>query len=401
MNRPASPGDIPEAGHPVFSGMFDRVACWENLLSAYKKASRGKRSRPDVAAFEYRLEDNLLALRRELRDKTYRPRPYTTFTIFDPKERVISAAHFRDRVVHHALCNLIQPVFEKNFISDSYANRKGVGTHKALDRCQQFSRKYKYVLSCDVTQYFPSIDHAILKEILFRKIADPDVAWLVEEILDSGTGILDWAYDMVFFPGDDMFALCRLRGLPLGNLTSQFWANVYLTPFDHFVKRELRCPAYLRYVDDFLLFSDSKPQLWRFKSAIETRLARYRLTIHQTEVRPVAEGIGFLGFRVFPQRRAVKRGKGIRYRRRMKQLIERFLAGELPEETVAASIAGWANHASFANTIDLRKGLLHIRGASLFSKCLIPFSYDYCGCEFHSDFVAGVVQETSLWKNGK
>ena len=215
--------------------MYSQLCSWDNLCLAYHRAAKGKRGQPIVAQFEYRLEDNLIQLQRELAAQTYRPGPYHSFYIHEPKRRLISAAPFRDRVVHHALCNLIEPLFERSFSADSYANRVGKGTHRALDRCQQLARRYKYVLQCDVRQFFPSIDHTILRYILARKIDDPDVTWLVDRILDSGAGVLSEAYDMVYFPGDGLFAANRPRGLPIGNLTSQFWANCYLNPFDHFV----------------------------------------------------------------------------------------------------------------------------------------------------------------------
>ena len=206
--------------------MYTQLTSWDNLLLAYRKAAKGKRGHPNVAAFEYYLEDNLLALQRELYAFTYRPGPYASFTIHEPKRRLISAAPFRDRVVHHALCNIIEPLFERTFIGDSYANRAGKGTHRALDRAQQFARRYRYVLQCDVEQFFPAIDHAILRRILARKIGDERALWLCEQILQSGVGVLAEAYRMTYFPGDDIFAVERPRGLPIGNLTSQFWGNV-------------------------------------------------------------------------------------------------------------------------------------------------------------------------------
>ena len=339
--------------------IYPYLCSWPNLLLAYRKAARGKRGKAAVAAFEYRLEDNLLQLQRELSDRSYRPGPYTSFYVHDPKRRLISAAPFRDRVVHHALCNVIEPLFERSFIEDSYANRVGKGTHRALDRCQQFARRFRYVLPCDVRQFFPSIDHAILKTILARQIADPDVLWLVERILESGVGVLSEEYTMVYFPGDDLFAACRPRGLPIGNLTSQFWANCYLNPFDHFVKRELRCRGYLRYVDDMLLFADDKRTLWEWREALIERLARLRLTIHQERAhpRPVSEGIPFLGFVVYPHERRLKRRKGVAYRRRLKRLIAGFAAGQVAQERVTASVRGWVNHARYGNTWRLRRAL--------------------------------------------
>src|SRR3990170_2196344 len=213
--------------------MYQQLFSWENLLLAYRKASKGKRGQANVAEFEYRLEDNLLQLQRELREKIYEPGNYYSFYIHDPKRRLISAAPFRDRVVHHALCNLIEPVFERSFVADSYSNRAGKGTHRALQRAQDYARRYPYVLQCDLRQFFPSLDHQILRGILARKIQDAGVIWLIERILESGVGVLSEQYDMVYFPGDDpatgsgqgLFAALRPRGLPIGNLTSQFWAK--------------------------------------------------------------------------------------------------------------------------------------------------------------------------------
>ncbi len=350
------------------ASLYARIHTWDNLLLAYRKASKGKRSKEPAARFEYHLEDNLITLQDELRTKTYHPGAYSSFYIHEPKRRLISAAPFRDRVVHHALCNVIEPIFERSFIHDSYANRVGKGTHRALDRAQRYARRYRYVLPCDVRQFFPSIDHAILRDILARKIRDPDTMWLIDRILESGVGVLSEEYQMVWFPGDDpstgsgqgLLAAERPRGLPIGNLTSQFWANCYLNPFDHFVKRELRCQGYVRYVDDMLLFGDDKDQLWAWKRAIVARLARLRLTIHEecAQVRPVTEGFPFLGFVVYPHKRRLRRRKGVAYARRFRVLVREYAAGRLPLERVTASAQGWANHARFGDTLGLRRAVL-------------------------------------------
>jgi hypothetical protein len=339
--------------------MYDQLCTWDNLLLAYRKASRGKRGQPNVAAFEHRLEDNLLALQYELLNRTYQPGPYTSFYIHEPKRRLISAAPFRDRVVHHALCNLIEPIFERSFIADSYANRLGKGTHRALDRCQQFARRYRYVLQCDVRQFFPSIDHALLRARLARKIPDTDILWLIDRILASGQGVLSEAYTPVVFPGDDLFAALRPRGLPIGNLTSQLWANVYLNPFDHFVKRELRCAAYVRYVDDLILFGNDKVQLWDWKAAMQERLAALRVAVHPgAQPHPVAEGVPFLGFRVFPHARRLKRRKGLYFQRRFTQLCDAYAGGSLSFEQLSACVHGWVNHVRYAHTLGLRRAVL-------------------------------------------
>jgi retron-type reverse transcriptase len=334
--------------------MYDQLCSWDNLLWAYRRASKGKRGQSPAAIFEYRLEDNLLQLQRELQTQTYRPGAYHSFYIHEPKRRLISAAPFRDRVVHHALCWLIEPRFERAFIGDSYANRVGKGTHRALDRCQEFARQFRYVLPCDIKQFFPSIDHAILRDTLARKVDDVRGLWLIERILASGVGVLAGEYTPVYFPGDDLFAINRPRGLPIGNLTSQFWANCYLNPFDHFVQRELQAPAYLRYVDDFLIFADDKRWLADARRAIIARLARLRLTIHPTNCKPVTNGISFLGFVVFPEHRRLKRRKGIAYARRLRTMIRQYRAGAITRAQLIASVHGWINHARFANTRGLR-----------------------------------------------
>ncbi len=339
--------------------MYAQITHWENLLLAYRKASKGKRGHASAACFEHRLEDNLWRLRTELLDHSYRPGPYVSFYIHDPKRRLISAAPFHDRVVHHALCNLIEPLFERSFVFDSYANRIGKGTHRALDRAQHFARRYRYVLQVDMRQFFPSIDHAILRALLARKIHDPDVLWLIDRILESGAEIHRDDYDMIYFPGDDLFAVNRPRGLPIGNLTSQFWANVYLNPLDHFIKRTLRCRGYVRYVDDLLLFAKDKPTLWEWQEVLRERAAALRITIHRgAHPRPVAEGIPFLGFTVFPERRHLKRRKGVQFQRRLSVMVKAYERGRVSRDALVASVQGWVNHVRFGNTRGLQTALL-------------------------------------------
>ena len=208
-------------------------------------------------------------------------------------------------------------------------------------------------------QFFPSIDHEILFAVLAKKIDDPLFLRLCRQVLDSGRGVLDDEYDMVWFAGDDLMEANRPRGLPIGNLTSQFWANCYLNLIDHFVKRELRCPGYVRYVDDSVLFADEKEVLWSWKAALVERLARLRLTMHPgAQPRPVQEGIPFLGFVVTPWRRRLKRRKGVFFERSLRALIVQYKAGEIPLATVTASVLGWVNHVSHGNTVGLRKSIL-------------------------------------------
>lgn len=341
----------------ISSGItYNTFLSWDNLWLAYRKAAKGKRGKTPAASFEVNVADNLLVLQQELRDFSYRPGDYHHFRIFEPKQRKISAAPFRDRVVHHALCNLIEPVFDRRFIADSYANRIGKGTHAAVDRLQAFNQQYHYCLRMDIVKHFPSLDHAILRDELARVISDEGLLWLIDHILESGENVLKDEYLMRYFPGDDLFAINRPRGLPIGNLTSQFWSNVYMNPFDWFIKRELRCPAYLRYVDDFALFSDNKEQLWHWKNAIMERLARLRLTVHEREAQVVQckDGIPWLGFVVYPQHRRLKRRNAVNFTRRFRHNITRYLDGEISFAELDASVQGWVNHVRYADTWGLR-----------------------------------------------
>jgi RNA-directed DNA polymerase len=344
----------------TYRHLYPQVTDFENLYRAYRAARRGKRGKESVAAFERRQEQELLALQDELISKTYQPGEYYSFYIHEPKRRLISAAPFRDRVVHHALCQVIEPIWERRFIHDSYANRVGKGTHRALDRTQEFARRYPYVLQCDIRQFFPSIDVEILRAEITRLVADADVLWLCDQILASGQGLVPETYQMNWFRGDDLLAALRRRGLPIGNLTSQFWANVYLNPLDQFIKRNLGGVAYLRYVDDFLLFASEKAALQTWRREIIDFLAGLRLTLHenQAQVNPTGMGIPFLGFRIFPDHRLLKRRKVVNYRRKLKYLARRAAGHPENWPALQANIQGWVNHVRYADTWGLRRSIL-------------------------------------------
>jgi hypothetical protein len=339
--------------------MYAAITSWDNLWQSYRQAVRGKRRRRSGAEFDHQVADHLIALQGELREKRYHPGAYRHFFIHEPKRRKISAAAFRDRVVHHALCNFIEPIFESRFIAHSYANRRGKGTHRAIDRLQQWSRRYPYVLRADVIQHFPSLDHERLRAKLARHLRDEEVLWLIDRIISSGAGVLNDVYDQVYFSGDDLLAACRPRGLPIGNLTSQFWSNVYLNDFDWFVLRDLGCGAYLRYVDDFALFSDHKPTLWNWRQAIIERLGQERLSIHETkaQVVPTRCGIPWLGFVVYPTHRLLKRRNAINFSRRFARNLDEYRAGRISFGELDASVQGWINHVRYADSWGLREQL--------------------------------------------
>lgn len=337
--------------------MFDAVTDWHNLWQAFQRAARGKRSRPSTAAYDLAVGDRLVVLQDALRTRRWQPGSYCHFFIREPKLRRISAAPFADRVVHHALCQVIEPLFEPGFSPASYANRAGKGTHRALDHLQAAARRSRHVLRLDVVRHFPSIDHALLRSRLARRIDDADVLWLVDAILASGEGIGSEDAAPPYFPGDDLFAALRPRGLPIGNLTSQFWSNVMLDPVDKFAQRSLGCADYLRYVDDIALFDDDRQRLWDARAALIERLATLRLRIHesQAQVQPCRCGIPWLGFVVYPTHRLLKRRNAVKFSRRLQQLIDAYRAGRVSFAELDASVQGWINHVRFADTWGLRE----------------------------------------------
>lgn len=330
--------------------LFEQIVSFPNLLSAAYKAAQNKRNKPDVARFFFRLEEELFKLEHELQTHSYRPGKYHTFYVHDPKKRLISAAPFRDRVVHHALCNIIEPIFERGFDADTYANRRGKGTHAALRRCQQYAKQYAYVLKCDIRKFFPSIDHQILKNALRHKIACRQTLWLTDLIIDNSNPQEE---HIAYFAGDDLFSpYLRRRGLPIGNLTSQFWANVYLDQFDHFVKQQLRVKGYVRYVDDFLLFADSPQVLHQYKKQITDFLSQLRLLPHpnKTHLHATQKGIPFLGFRVFPHYQYVQKQKQHRSCRFLYKKTNQFLNGQLSPDRLEAGLNSWLGHVRFGQS---------------------------------------------------
>ena len=342
----------------TYAGLWPRVTSYGNLYEAALRAARGKRRCANVNRFLARLEENCWRLRLELLDKSYTPGPYNTFEITRPKRRMISAASFRDRVVHHALCRVIEPLFDRRFVYDSYANRKAKGTHAAMDRFQEFCRKYRYLLPCDVRKYFPSIDHEILKVKIRGAVRCKDTLWLSDTIIDHSNPQEPACW---YFAGDDLFTPHeRPRGLPVGNLTSQFFANVYLDRLDHYVKETLRCPGYVRYVDDFVLFADDKARLWDWRERILETLERERLKTHEerSRVRRTDEGVRFLGFRIWPGRRRLARQNARAMRRRLKWMRTAYARGRLSLEEIGPRVRAWLAHAAHGGTDSLVKEIL-------------------------------------------
>lgn len=277
--------------------LFYRLVSLENLFDAWHRFCKGKRSRQDVMEFEYHLEDNLFALRDSLLKGTYRHDLYQSFTIFDPKQRSIHKASVRDRVVHQAVVNVVEPLFEKQFIYDSFSCRLEKGTHAAVNRLRAFLRqeslnntKTIYALKCDIRRFFASVDHCILLSFLKRRIQDRLTIKLLENIIGS-------------------FFVTTHCGIPLGNLTSQLFANVYLHEFDRYVKHELRVRHYLRYCDDFVILTPLRSEAFDLAERIGAFLNnRLKMQLHPNKVtvRTWEQGIDFLGYVLLPHATVIR-----------------------------------------------------------------------------------------------
>ncbi len=310
--------------------LFEKMVSFENLYTAYLKARKGCRKNHETAAYDFFMEKNILDLRNALISGTYKPGRFRFFTVKDPKQRTIAVAPFADRVVHHAVVNIMEPIYEPCFIYDSYATRKGKGTHAAINRAQSFILKNKWFLKIDIKKYFDSIDHSILKDLLVRKIKDRRFLLPVFHIIDNGG--------------------TEAKGLPIGNLTSQFLANVYLNSFDHFIKNQLNEKYYLRYMDDFVLFSDDKEHLKHLKHTIRQYLQSHL----QLQIKPEASfinsrmnGLSFLGARVFPSCLRIQKKSLKRCLNKLDQRISAYNNQSINETEYIASLNSIVAHLQF------------------------------------------------------
>lgn len=280
-----------------FNSLFHNIASVSNLLSAWKEFRKGKRKKKDVAEFEIHLEDNLFKLHEDLLNRNFKLNPYEAFSISDPKPRRIHKASVRDRVLNQAIFRVLYPIFNKAFIYDSYSSRKGKGTHLGVHRLFSATRKVStnwnkssYVLKCDIEKFFDSVVHEKLISLVKRKVSDMLVLELLEKIIRS-------------------FEKTKGRGIPLGNVTSQLFSNIYLNELDRFVKHELKARYYFRYADDFVILAQDKMLLVEYEKRIREFLERVlflKLHDHKVEIRKVSQGIDFLGYVVLPHTLALR-----------------------------------------------------------------------------------------------
>ena len=318
---------------------FNSIISKENLLRAWQEFKRGKTKKDDVLVFEFNLEQNIFELHRELKEKTYIPKPYQEFFVCDPKLRHIHKASVGDRVVHQALYRKLYKVFDPQFIYDSYSCRNGKGTHKGVQRLSDFMRKLSknnsqkiWYLKCDVTKFFDSIDHQLLKQKIALKVKDENTLWLCNRIIDS-------------------FSKSTGKGLPLGNVTSQLFANIYLHEFDHFMKHTLQTKYYVRYCDDFVILNTDKKYLEKITIDIQDfLLQKLGLHIHPEKImlHKISQGIDFLGYVTFPSHKVIRTSTKKRMFRKLKKK---------PIESVLQSYVGITKHA-YGNKV--RRKLLKI-----------------------------------------
>ncbi len=331
---------------------WEQLVDWQNLLLAAKKARRRKFGRPPVLRFEFHREWELLRIQRELAGGTWTPGPFVAHWISKPKRRLISAAPYRDRVLHHAVMNVLEPILERRFYPHSFACRQGRGTHAASRTLQRLLRRHRHCIQMDVRKFFPSIDHQLLKKTFRRAVADRRLLDLLDRIVDGSNpqeGVQEW------FPGDDLFTpALRPRGLPIGNLTSQWFANWFLDALDHWVSRWRQVGGYVRYCDDFVLLDDDPGKLRAMAAAVPEFLAGLRLRVHNDlQVRPSAAGLTFVGYRTFPTHRVVRASNKRAFIRRLSWMRGALRAGRIGPEQVHQRIMSWLGHAGQADSLRL------------------------------------------------
>lgn len=344
-----------------YGNLFEKVIDFDNLHLAYKKASRTRRYKWDVLRFTDRLEENLIQLQNELIWGQYQPGRYKVFTIFEPKERQIYAAAFRDRVLHHAIMNVLEPIWDKLMISDTYACRKGRGTHAASERLVSFIRSAEakfenaYCLKCDIRKFFPSINLNTLMRVVEQKIKCGRILSLLRSIVFVEADVNDPAP-------------CNM---PIGNLISQWCANLYLGSLDWFIKHVLKCRYYLRYMDDFILLHNNKEQLHDWLAQIE-RFLRDELQLElnrKTSIFPVSQGIDFVGYRTWADFRLLRKSSSKRISANLHRLVRAKKLGLVSAFRIGQAARSWIAHCKHSRSFRVRKRVLSTLWARMNGAC--------------------------------
>lgn len=342
----------------ILTNGFEQVTDIQVLAKAHRKAMAGKRRNGKGAASNYKFMSGLLELQRELLEGSYHPRPYRDRIIREPKTRHIQAPDFRDRVIHHAIHSILNPFYERHFIPDSYACRPNRGIHKAASKVQRILRQADsplYVCKLDISKYYPSVNHERLRALLKKRIDDPKLLRLLDVIIgsaDSGTEHDD------LFPPDSPFHTKGRRGIPIGNLTSQLFANIYLHEADMYAKQQLKIRRYVRYMDDILIFHEDKQQLRAWQSAMVRFLHdELYLTVnpHKVRIYPARQGVDFVGYVIFPDFMRVRGASVRRFRKKFKRRLQRFVDGTMGRQQVEAGLRAWHAHAGHARAGKLTR----------------------------------------------
>ncbi len=341
---------------------FENITSIENLFQAWEEFKVGKGNRKDVQIFGRNLEDNLFSLHQKLMDKTYQHGSYESFFVHDPKVRHIHKASVQDRILHHLLYKYLYRIFDRSFIYDSYSCRLNKGTHRAVKRLEKFTRiiSKNYTKSCwalklDIKQFFASVDHQVLKQLLRKKVQDENSLWVLDEVIQSfcSCSLLDSRTPSILGPLDQ-----RLRGnddckgIPLGNLTSQVFANIYMNELDQFIKHQLRIKCYIRYADDFVILSQDKHYLNTLIPIISKLLNQeLKLSLHPNKVliRKYSHGIDFLGYIILPYY--------ILPRTKTKRRIFTKLKTKIGSENFNQSLQSYLGYLSHANSYKLELNL--------------------------------------------
>ncbi len=337
----------------VYYDLFNKIISLENLFSAWEEFKKDKRKKKDVLFFEWNLERNIFKLREELALKIYKHSPYSSFYINDPKQRHIYKAEVRDRVLHHAIFSVLNPVFEATFIPNSFSCRIGRGTHKGVEAlakilCQVSGNGHNpcFALKCDIKKFFDTVNHKILLEIIDRKIKDNNAIWLLKEIIES----YYTNYSTLF----------NKRGIPIGNLTSQLFANLYLNELDQYVKHDLKVKFYVRYTDDFVIVADHESYLKNIILLIKKFLNdNLDLNLHPNKIsiRKFSQGIDFLGYILRPHHRLIRTKTKKRIFKKIRLRIMEYRRGIVREEKLEQSLHSYLGVLSHATAHNLSERL--------------------------------------------
>lgn len=341
--------------------IYNQICDFDNLYQAHLSARKGKRFRAEVLAFSANLEENLINIQNELLHGQYAVGRYREFYVFEPKKRLIMALPYKDRVVQWAVYRVVNPILSRGFISDTYACVNGRGAHSAVKRLQYWTRLVNsepgkpYYLKLDISKYFYRVDHDVLLSILGRKFADERLMALFETIIKSEQ--TPFGLPLGYNPGeaDRLFT----KGMPIGNLTSQMFANTYLNELDQHIKRVLRVRHYIRYMDDIIILADDKRLLHGYKDDIERFLdEKLKLTLNnKTAIRPITLGIEFCGYKIWPTHIKLRKSTALKMKRRLKYIQRDYAAGKIDLDRAKRTLDSYQGIMQHCNSYNLRRSI--------------------------------------------